>query len=1128
MICPSCNFQNREKAKFCTVCGVKLELICPKCENKLRLEAKFCDECGHKVSEIVKEVGSSHPKIERSLSYMPRNLAEKILATRSSIEGERKLVTVLFADVKGSTSIGENLDPEELHSIIEKSYEISLKEIHRFEGTVNQFLGDGFMALFGAPIAHEDHAIRAIHSALAIQNAMTVYTGELKKDRDIEFKMRVGINTGTVVVGNIGDDLKMDYTALGDTVNLASRMEQLAPPGRITIAEDTYKLVRDHFNFRSLGPLDIKGKKKPVSVYEVIEPRKEEKTRLEISKELGFTKFIGREREIEVLRDSFAKSMGGSGQVVTIVGDAGIGKSRLLFEFRKLLDDENMLYLEGRCISYGKSISYLPVIDIIKKRFLVDKLDTEKTIRKKIEKGIRNIDPGLEVGVPFLYDILSIETDAPLLKNLDLRDKRKRTIEALKNINLADSNLRPLVVAVENLHWIDGASEEFLTFLIDNIPSSKIMLILTSRPGYRAKWSEKSYHIQIAPSRLLDREVEEMIKSILDSEKATGELIKLVTGKADGIPFYVEEIIKSFREAGIVVRRDEGYSVNKQISDVDVPDTIQDIIMARIDRLKENHKRTIQYASVIGRMFSYKLLKETMEIGDELLNYLNDLKGLELVYERGIFPELEYRFKHSLTQDVAYNSLLIKKRKELHGKIGEIIEDLYGDKLEENYELLGYHYGRSTRDEKAVDYLTLAGDKSAKIYSSEDAIGYYEEALTKLDNMPDSRINKEKRVDIFIKQARVMRLLGRFKEHIKTLEENLPIVEELGDQDRLAEYYFKMGFYYSVMGSTEDAIKYCTKSIELAELTKNERIIGLASVPQGYNYWYKGESKKAIPIVKKGVRILEKLGDHYWLGMSFQAIGACYWHTGDWDKSINYMQKLLKKSEEVSDVNLLSLAYWSIGRTHLDKGEWDVGIDYCKKCLDTSPTPLFAVFGLGFLGYGYCKKGEWERGIKDLEKAIQQSRDFGLGHQQAQFSAFLAEAYLSIDERDKALERIKSTLEISKESGFRHLEGMAYRVLGEIYGGTDFNKAKNYIEDSIRILKEIGAKNELAKSYLSLGRLYKEKGEKDKAKKYATQALHIFEKLGTLHEPEKAREALAELTNLRRMQDARYKMQDKI
>jgi class 3 adenylate cyclase/tetratricopeptide (TPR) repeat protein len=1109
MICPSCDFQNREKAKFCTQCGSKLELVCPKCENKLRFGANFCDECGYQLDRDVKEAKTT--KLEKPHRHIPQHLADKILATRSSIEGERKLLSVLFTDVIGSTAIGENLDPEEHRSIIERFYEISLNEIHRFEGTVNQFLGDGFMALFGAPIAHEDHAIRAIHSALAIQNAMTVYSGELKKDRDIDFKMRIGINTGTVVVGNIGDDLKMDYTALGGTVNLASRMEQIAQPGSVTIAEDTYKLVKDHFNFRSLGPLDVKGKKKRVSVYEVISPKEEGKTRLEISKERGFTRFIGRKREIEVLRDSFAKSKHGQGQAVTIVGDAGIGKSRLLYEFRKLLEHENILYLEGRCISYGKSMSYLPVIDIIKKRFRVDKLDTERTIRKKIEKGIDDIEPKLKGGIPFLYDILSIDSDDPSLKSLDLRDKRKKTLETIKNIILADSTLRPLVVVVENLHWIDGASEEFISFLIDNLPSNQIMLILTTRPGYSVRWAERTYHNQIAPSHLSDKEVGKMIKSILGSEKVATDLIRLVADKADGIPFYVEEIIKSFSEGGIIVKGKGGYLVSKGIAEMDVPDTIQDVIMARIDRLEENLKGTIQYASVVGREFSYKLLKELMEIGDELQDYLTNLKGSELVYEKSIFPDLEYRFKHTLTQEVAYESLLIKRRTQLHGKIGEIVEDLYGDKLEENYELLAYHYGRSPRDEKAVDYLILAADKSAKIYSSEDAIGYYGEALKRLHKMPDAVANKENRVDIFIKQARVMRLMGRFKEYIKTLEKNLPIVEELGDKNRLSEYYFKMGFYYSVMGELEDSIKYLTNSIKLAQVIKNERIIGLASARQGYNYWYKAEFKKAIPIIRKGIEILEKLGDDYWLARSFQPLGACYWQMGDWDNSVSCMQKLLKKSEELSDNNLMVLANWSAALPHIGKGEWDIAIDYCERCLEMSPPPVFAAFATGFLGTAYYKGGQLKKGIDCMEKAIHQSKSFGLKQQEAICTVPLAEAYLSISERERALETIKSALAVSTKAGFRHIEGMALRVLGEIYGSSNFHKAKKHTEDSIKIFKKIGAKNELAKSYFSLGRLYKEKGEKGKAKKYATQALQIFEKLGTLHEPEKARKMLRDL-----------------
>jgi tetratricopeptide (TPR) repeat protein len=325
--------------------------------------------------------------------------------------------------------------------------------------------------------------------------------------------------------------------------------------------------------------------------------------------------------------------------------------------------------------------------------------------------------------------------------------------------------------------------------------------------------------------------------------------------------------------------------------------------------------------------------------------------------------------------------------------------------------------------------------------------------------------------------------MGRLNEHIKTLEKNLPIVEELGDKDRLAEYYFKIAWYYGVLGNLENAIHYCTKSIELCELTKNHRILGLAYVRQGYNYWYKGEFKKAFPIIKNSIRILEKSGDHYWVGRAYQAIGMCYWQTGDWHESITYIQKALKKSEDISDNNLMTLALWSSAVPHIYKGQWNTGIKYCERCLEMSPPQIFAAITTGFLGIAYYKNGQLEKGIEFMEQGIELSNQFGMKFFSATVGIPLAELYLSIGERDIALQKINSALIISKESGFSHWEGMAYRVLGEIKSGADFNKAKEYVEDSIKILKRVGAKNELAKSYLSLGTLYKEKGEKDKAKK---------------------------------------------
>lgn len=1116
--CNNCQNDNAEEAKFCVECGTELVYQCPSCGKENPPTHKFCYECGQRLDEEIRKTESID--LEKPERNIPKNLADKILEARSIVEGERKLVTVLFADVKGSTSIGELLDPEELRNIIEKSYQISLQEIHKFEGTVNQFLGDGYMALFGAPISHEDHAIRAIHSALSIQKAMTGYGENLKKERGIDFNMRMGINTGTVVVGSIGDDLKMDYTALGDTVNLASRMEQIAKPGNITVAESTYKTAKDHFNFKPLGDLKIKGKKNAVSVYEVIGTSEKEKTRIEISEERGFTKFIGRDREIEILRDSLIKSKEGLGQVVTIIGDAGIGKSRLLYEFGKLLEDENILYLEGRCISYGKSISYLPVVDIIKKRFRIDKLDTEKTIKKKIEKGIANIDKNLEGGIPFLYDILSIETNNPLLKNLDVRDKRKKTLEAIKNLVLADSKKIPLVYVVENLHWIDGASQEFINFLIDNIPNSKIMLILTSRPGYSVRWGEKSYHIQIAPSRLKNNEVEEMIRFILRKKKITKELIKLITDKADGIPFYVEEIVKSFTEGEIIVREEDGYSVSKDIAKVDVPNSIQDIITARIDRLEESHKRTLQYASVIGRGFSYKLLKELMETGDELQDNLAKLKSLELIYERSLFPDLEYRFKHSLTQEVAYNSLLMKRRKELHGIVGEIIEDLYGDKLEENYELLAHHYKNSDNMEQALNYLILAGEKASGLYSHIEAKSYYEEALDFLRNLAKNKQNRIRTIDVILKLADELMFYETVKTCLKLLGEAEKLAKKLRDDARLAKIYYLMGMtiYYS-LEHPDIGIKFANRCLDIAKNIDDEKLIASAYYVLSSLYFKKGEFPRTIELVLDSVTLNERFGNVQVVIHSLGIMGVSHSWIGNIDKGRDYIRKGINMAEELGDVRRIAAGYYYLGVTGVMYGHLKEAIENLQKSISLfkdSGDIFYMLLPTGFLGYGYARSGDMKKGIEILEKNlidIKEMKGPTLWFE-ALFNALLGESYLMDGKISRALTHTTKSLNLASKHGNKFEEAHAYQILGMIYtqkGESFWKKGELSLTKSIEIIKEAGADGRLPYSYMALGLLHKSRGQVDKAKEFLEKALPLFENLKDEENISRVNKELSEL-----------------
>ncbi|MEE9191227.1 MAG: adenylate/guanylate cyclase domain-containing protein [Candidatus Aerophobetes bacterium] len=741
MKCPKCQFENPEGIKFCGECGAKLEKVCPKCNSLNPPQFKFCGECGHELSKPIEALPIDYSEPQ---SYTPKFLADKILTTRSSIEGERKLVTVLFADVANYTAMAEKLDPEEVHQIMDGCFNILMDEIHRCEGTVNQFTGDGVMALFGAPVAHEDHAQRACHAALSIQKAMTRYSDKLKRERKIDFKMRIGLNSGPVVVGAIGDDLRMDYTAVGDTTNLAARMESIARPGAILLTDHTHKLTRDFFEFQPLGKVEVKGKKAVQEAYELIRATEVE-TRIEAAAAKGLTKFVGRTKEAEALKEAFEKAQSGSGQVVGVVGEAGVGKSRLLLELRNMLPMGEYTYLEGRCIHYGGSMAYLPILGILRSYLDIKEGDQEAVIKKKMEEKILQLDENLKSTFPPLQEILSLKVEDEAYLKVEPQEKRMRTFEAIRNLLVRESQNRPLVLAVEDLHWIDRTSEEFLTYLIRWLANTKILLIFLYRPEYTHTWGSKSYYSKIGVDQLSTKSSVELVQSILEGAEVVPKLSELILSRAGGNPLFVEEFTHSLLENGSIQRKDYQYVLSTKALDIQVPDTIQGIIAARMDRLEDNLKHTMQVASVIGRDFAFRILQTITGMREEIKSYLLNLQGLEFIYEKKLFPELEYIFKHALTQEVAYNSLLVQRRKEIHEKIGRAIEELYPERLEEFYEMLAYHATAAGQKERALGYLIRASERARRAASHREEAALLTRALRiaeeikKVDLLPDLR-----------------------------------------------------------------------------------------------------------------------------------------------------------------------------------------------------------------------------------------------------------------------------------------------------------------------------------------------------------------------------------------------------
>jgi class 3 adenylate cyclase len=634
MNCPECQFDNREGAKFCKECGAKLELACPKCDASISPDSKFCDECGYDLSKpaIAPPVHYAEPQ-----SYTPKFLADKILTTRSSIEGERKLVTVLFADVANYTSISENIDPEEVHQMMDGCFKILMDEIHRYEGTINQFTGDGVMALFGAPLAHEDHAQRACTVALSIQKAMGGYSEKIKKKTGIEFRMRIGLNSGPVIVASIGDDLRMDYTAVGDTTNLAARIQQNANPGEVWVSQETRNIIRDYFQDKPAGEIQLKGKSKPHPAYSVIAERPGVRTRFEAVLMRGISEFVGRGPEMEALQAAFKKAKNCDAQIVDVVGEAGVGKSRLVYEFRETLGNE-ATFLTGICIHYGRNINFLPVIDVVKGALGIAEGMTEEDVSRQIEEKATN---GLVSMIPFYQNLLSLQVDDPIWDLLDAEGRKFGTFEAVKDLLFTISEEKPLVLFLDDVHWMDKISEELLTYFSRSFVKSPILMIATYRPEGAPTWAQGAHYQRLGLETLSSNSSIRLMRNILGGVALETDLEKKLTERASGNPFFVEETIRELLDRGDLVRKGDTYISAKPMDKLEVPRTIQGVLAARMDRLSEDLKKTIQVASVIGRDFAFRLLKNTMELGDELRAHLTNLVGLEILYEKVLYPELE-------------------------------------------------------------------------------------------------------------------------------------------------------------------------------------------------------------------------------------------------------------------------------------------------------------------------------------------------------------------------------------------------------------------------------------------------------------------------------------------------------
>ena len=671
-------------------------------------------------------------------TYTPPHLAEKILTSKAALEGERKQVTVLFADLKGSMELLADRDPEEARQLLDPVLERMMAAVHRYEGTVNQVMGDGIMALFGAPIAHEDHAVRACYAALAMQEAIHCYSAEVRRVHGIEVQSRVGLNSGEVVVRAIGNDLHMDYSAIGQTTHLAARMEQLAPPGSIRLTAETLRLAEGWVQVTPLGPVPVKGLPAPVEVCELVGAGPA-RTRLQAFAARGLTPFVGRQAEIAALYQALERAGAGHGQVVAVIGEPAIGKTRLFYEFTHASRAQGLLLLESSSTSYGKATPYLPVIDLLKAYFQLEDRDDGRRMREKLTGRLLTLDPALGPTLPAFLALLEVPVEDPHWQALDPSQRRQRTLDALKRLLLRESQVQPLLLVFENLHWIDTETQAFLDGLVESLPAARLLLLVNYRPEYQHGWHQKTYYSQLRLDPLPPASIEAMLQSLLGDDVGLEPLKQRLIERTQGNPFFLEESVRTLVETQVLVGTQGAYRLARELPSIQVPATVQAVLAARIDRLPPEEKQLLQTAAVIGTEVPLALLQAIAEAPEEALHLgLAHLQAAEFLYETRLFPEREYTFKHALTQQVAYETLLQERRRALHARIVEALEALAGDRVAEQVESLAHHALRGEVWDKALAYCRQAGEKAMARSAHREAVGYFEQALSALPHLPET------------------------------------------------------------------------------------------------------------------------------------------------------------------------------------------------------------------------------------------------------------------------------------------------------------------------------------------------------------------------------------------------------
>lgn len=1114
MKCPKCQTENPQKNKFCRECGAELLLGCPQCGAEVLAHDKFCGKCGNKLDEALET-------------------EEKVPKT----EGERKHVTVLFSDLSGYTAMSERLDPEEVKEITSRIFgEVSLV-ISKYEGFVEKFVGDAVMALFGVPKAHEDDPIRAIRAAREIHDLVKTRNPEMESKIGQHLAMHTGINTGLVVTGEV-DMEKGTHGVAGDTINLAARLSSLAKTGEILVGTDTYRQAEGYFVFEALEPTMVKGKTEPIQAFRFLASKEKPITVHRLS---GLrAELIGRKAEVARLREAVENLREGKGQIFSVCGDAGTGKSRLVEEFKASLYLKEVQWLEGHAYAYSQNIPYFPLIDLLNRVFQIEEGDPHEKVREKVESVIENLVEKKGDIVPYVGGLYSLSY--PEIEEVSPEFWKSRLQGATLSIFSALAQKAPTVFFLEDLHWADPSFVELLRHTLLQVRQPAIVLCVY-RPVFSLFTSHQlsgvgKFYQEIRLQDLSFSEAQDMLESLLESETIPSDLKRFVQDKAEGNPFYLEELVNSLIETETLIRDNGSWKIARPITESEISSTIHGLISGRLDRLERETKRILQEASVIGRAFFYEILKRVTDLKVQMDGCLNRLERLDLIRARAFEPDLEYIFKHALTQEVVYNELLKKERKEIHERIGLVMEQLFHNRLAEFYETLAFHFKQGHTVFKAIDYLMKSGEKSLKRYAVEEAHQYYKEAYGILTSKTDKSIEEEKLlIDILINWAFVFYYRGDFKALTDLLSGHKTLAKSLDDKARLGMFYAWLGFALDMNGKAKDAYQYLCEALELGEEIQNKEVIGYACTWLAWTCPELGLLDDAIRFGERAQGIYKDLEyEPYLYFKSLAGMGYAYYHKGERKKTFDAGRAILDFSERHSNVRGRVMGYITITFSHLLSGDFRSAIECCKSAIRISTDPFYSETPRVLLGMSYLFDEKLDRAEDALTEVLTYSQKYGAEVIGTLSRIFLGVVLIAKGHMSQGLEILEKGRRSCLENDRKSLYATSEYVLGKVYlqiveraGPKSLSvmarnirfllkavpfasqKAEVHFNRAIEVAKEIRAKGTLGQAFLDLGLLHKEKKRTDQARECISEAIRIFEQCEAEIFLKQAKEALASM-----------------